>query len=118
MSYVDGFVIALPKKNVPACRRMSKAAAKVWKEYGAVEYRERVGDDLDTKMGMPFPRMAKLKKNETAVFSWILYKSKAQRNAVNKKVMKDPRIQKMMTQRPLFDDKRMAYAGFKVIVDM
>jgi len=118
MAYVDGFVIAVPKKNLAAYRRMSQQAGKVWKQYGALEYRECAGDDLVHKMGGLFPKMTKLKKNETVVFSWIVYTSKAQRNAVNKKVMKDARIARMMKQPMPFDDKRMAYGGFKMIVDM
>jgi len=117
MAYVDGFVIAVPKKNLPAYRRISQQAGKVWKGYGAVEYRECVGDDLVGMNGL-FPKMTKLKKNETVVFSWIVYKSKAHRNAVNKKVMKDARIARMMKQPMPFDDKRMAFGGFKMIVDM
>jgi uncharacterized protein YbaA (DUF1428 family) len=118
MRYVDGFVFPLPKSKVPAYRRLAKLAGKVWKQHGALEYRECIGDDLKIKMGVPFPRMAKLKKGETAAFSWIVYKSKAHRNSVNKKVMKDPRIQKMMNTPMPFDYKRMSYGGFKVIVDI
>ena len=118
MAYVDGFVLAVPKKNLPTYRRMSKQAGKVWRDLGALEYRECAGDDMAHKMGGLFPKMTKLKKNETVVFSWIVYKSKAHRNAVNKKVMKDPRIMRMMKQPMPFDDKRMAYGGFKVLVDI
>ncbi|HEX5044995.1 MAG TPA: DUF1428 domain-containing protein [Candidatus Polarisedimenticolaceae bacterium] len=118
MSYVDGFLIPLPKKNVAAYRRMSAKAGKIWRELGALEYRECVGDDLAVKMGVPFPRAAKAKGGETVVFSWIVYRSKAQRDRVNAKVMKDPRIAKMMEGEVMpFDVKRMAYGGFKVIVD-
>ena len=118
MRYVDGFVLPVPKKNIAAYRRMSKQAGKVWKQHGAIEYRECVGDDLATKFGLPFPRVAKVKTGETVWFSWIVYKSKAHRNQVNKKVMADPRIKKMMQSKPPFDDKRMAYGGFKVVVDL
>jgi uncharacterized protein YbaA (DUF1428 family) len=119
MAYVDGFVIPIPKKNLAAYRRLAKQAGKVWKDLGALEYRECAGDDLiDKKMGGMFPKMAKLKKNETVVFSWVVYKSKAHRNAVNKKIMKDPRILRMMKQPMPFDGKRMAFGGFKVLVDM
>ena len=119
MKYVDGFVIPIPKKNVPAYMRMSKKAGRVWREYGALEYRECAGDDLDAQSGTPFPRLAKTKRGETVVFSWIVYKSRAHRDAVLAKVMKDPRIAKMMppTSMP-FDPKRMAYGGFKVGVDL
>jgi uncharacterized protein YbaA (DUF1428 family) len=118
MSYVDGFVLAVPKKNMPAYRRMAAKAGKVWREHGAVEYRECVGDDLKVKMGLPFPKLAKLKAGETVVFSWIVYKSRKHRDAVNAKVMKDPRIAKMMEGKEMpFDVKRMAYGGFKIIVE-
>ena len=119
MAYVDGFLIALPKKNLTAYKRMAKLGGKVWKEYGALEYFECVGDDLKVKMGLPYTKLLKLKPTETAVFSWIVYKSRAHRDAVNKKVMSDPRIAKMMDGKESpFDMKRMAYGGFKTIVDM
>ncbi len=119
MPYVDGFVLPVPKKNMAAYRRIAKQAGKVWREHGALEYRECVGDDLNVKGGpLPFPRLAKLKPGETVCFSWIVYKSKAHRDRVNAKVMKDPRIAKMMNQKAVpFDCKRMAYGGFKVLVD-
>jgi len=118
MKYVDGFVIPVPKKNVPAYRRIAQQASKVWKEHGALEYRECVADDLNVKMGLPFPETVKAKRNETVVFSWIVYKSRAHRDAVNAKVMKDPRLAKMMKKGACpFDVNRMAYGGFKIIVD-
>jgi uncharacterized protein YbaA (DUF1428 family) len=116
--YVDGFVLPVPRKNIPAYRRMAQASGKIWREHGALEFRECAGDDLKVKMGLPFPRMAKLRRGETVFFSWIVYKSRAHRDSVNKKVMKDPRIAKMMQQGPMpFDPKRMAYGGFRVLVD-
>ena len=119
MPYVDGFVLAVPRKNLKAYIRMSQKAGRIWREFGAIEYRECVGDDLKTNMGLPFPRLARAKAGETVVFSWILYKSRAQRDQVNKKVMKDPRMAKMMKDTPMpFDVKRMSYGGFKTIVDM
>ena len=115
--YVDGFVLAVPRKNIEAYRKMSHAAGQVWRKYGAVEYVEAVGDDLKIKMGVPFPRLARVRPGETVVFSWILYKSRAHRDRVNKKVMKDPRIAAMMNDKKMpFDVKRMAYGGFKTIV--
>lgn len=118
MKYVDGFVIPLPTKNVEAYRRIARKAGKIFKELGALEYRECVGDDLKVKMGLPFAETVKAKRNETVVFSWIVYKSRAHRDAVNAKVMKDPRLLKMMEQGAMpFDVSRMAYGGFKVIVD-
>jgi len=117
--YVDGFVLALPRKNVAAYQRLSRKASAVWREHGALEYRECVGDDLAVKMGLPFPRLVRPKSGETIVFSWIVYKSRAHRDRVNAKVMKDPRMTASMDKEPmLFDMKRMAYGGFKVLVDM
>lgn len=119
MSYLDGFVIAMPKKNLPAYIKMAKVGAKVWMEHGALQYVESVGDELKTEMGcLAFPKLAKLKQGEVVVFSWILYKSKAHRNAVNKKVMKDPRIAKMCDPKKMpFEMKRMSYGGFKSLVE-
>jgi uncharacterized protein YbaA (DUF1428 family) len=101
---------------------MAQQASKVWKEHGALEYRECVGDDLNVKMGLPFAETVKVKRGETVVFAWIVYKSRAHRDAVNAKVMKDPRLAKMMElmkdkKAQAFDPTRMAYGGFKVIVD-
>ena len=118
MAYVDGFVLALPKRNLAAYRRISRAAGKVWREHGALEYRECVGDDLKTTMGVAFPTLAKTRPGETVVFSWIVYKSRASRDQVNARVMKDPRITKSMKEPMPFDVKRMAYGGFRVIVDV
>jgi len=116
MRYVDGFVIPLPKKNVQAYRRIALKAGKIWREYGALEFRECVGDDLAVKGMVPFARRIKLKPGETVVFSWIVFKSRAHRDRVNAKVMKDPRLD--MDQRSMpFDVKRMLYGGFRVLVD-
>jgi uncharacterized protein YbaA (DUF1428 family) len=118
MSYVDGFVLPVPKKNLDAYLRMAKKAAKIWREHGALEYRECVGDDLDVKFGLPFTKQAKAKPGETVVFAYIVYKSRAHRDKVNAKVMSDPRIGEMCDPKNTpFDVKRMAYGGFKVIVD-
>ena len=114
--YVDGFVIAVPKKKLAAYRKIAKLGARVWKEHGALDYRECVGDDLAVKMGVPFTRLARTKPGETVFFSFITYKSRAHRDRVNKKVMSDPRMQKAPDPMP-FDLKRMAYGGFKVVVD-
>jgi uncharacterized protein YbaA (DUF1428 family) len=118
MAYIDGFLLAVPKKKLQAYRRISQRAGRVWREHGALEYRECAGDDLKVKMGVSFARVARAKPGETVVFSWILYKSRAHRDRVNAKVMKDPRLQKMMVQPMPFDMKRMAYGGFKVFVDV
>jgi uncharacterized protein YbaA (DUF1428 family) len=117
MPYVDGFVLAVPKKKVQAYRRMAQQAGKLWRKYGALEFRECVGDDLNVKMGLPFTRMAKLKRSETVFFSYIVYKSRAHRDRVNAKVMKDPSMKNMDMKDMPFDVKRMAYGGFKVLVD-
>jgi uncharacterized protein YbaA (DUF1428 family) len=115
--YVDGYVIPVPKKSVNAYRREAQKAGKIWRDHGALEFRECVGDDLNVKMGLPFPRGIKVKPGETVIFSWIVYKSRAHRDSVNKKVMKDPRLVKMMDQPMPFDAKRMLYGGFKTIVE-
>jgi uncharacterized protein YbaA (DUF1428 family) len=116
--YVDGFVIPLLKKNLNAYRRMAQKAGKVWRDHGAVEFRECVGDDLNIKMGKPFPRGIKLKPGETVLFSYIVFKSRAHRDRVNARVMKDPRLATMMSSKAMpFDVKRMMYGGFKTIVD-
>jgi uncharacterized protein YbaA (DUF1428 family) len=118
MPYVDGFVLAVPRRSLEKYRRIAQRAGKVWKEHGAIEYRECAGDDLRVKMGVPFPRLARVKSGERVVFSWIVYKSRAHRDRVNAKVMKDPRMATMMKEPMPFDVKRMAYGGFKVIVDL
>jgi len=115
--YVDGFLLPVPKKNLQAYKKIAAGAGKIWREYGALEYRECVGDDLDPKFGLAFPKQMKIKPGETVVFSWIVYKSKAQRDRVNAKVMKDPRMKMEGTPMP-FDLKRMAYGGFEVLVDL
>ena len=114
--YVDGFVLPVPKKNLPAYRRMAKKAGKIWREHGALEFRECVADDLDVKFGVPFGRKFKLKPGETLVFSWIMFKSRADRDRVNARVMKDPRLGEMGGEMP-FDAKRMVWGGFKTLVD-
>jgi uncharacterized protein YbaA (DUF1428 family) len=118
MPYIDGFVLPLPAKNVESYRKMSKKAGKIWREHGALEYRECVGDDLNATMGLAFPKGLSLKRDETVVFAWIVFKSKAHRDRVNAKVMKDPRLAEMAGEDAMpFDVKRMMYGGFKVIVD-
>ena len=118
MSYVDGFVVPVPLKNLPAYRRMATKAGKVWKEYGALDYKEWISDDVPVGKLTSFPRSVKLKPGETVVFSWIVYKSRAQRDKVIAKVMKDPRLADMMDPKKMpFDGKRIIYGGFKTIVD-
>jgi len=116
--YVDGFVLPVPKKNLPAYRRMATAAGKVWRGHGALEFHECVGDDLEIKGMFSFLNLAKAKPGETVFFSYIVYKSRAHRDRVNAKVMKDPRLAKMMHGKAMpFDCKRMAYGGFTTLVE-
>lgn len=115
--YVDGFVIAVPKANLDAYKKMAKDASKIWKKYGALDYVEAVGEDMEPE-GMPltFPKLAKLKEDEVVVFSYITYKSKAQRNKVNKQVMADPAMKKYEDMPMPFNMKRMAFGGFETMV--
>jgi uncharacterized protein YbaA (DUF1428 family) len=118
MAYVDGFVLPVPKKKLQAYRRMAQKAGKVWREHGATEFRECVADDVKPGKRASFPQSVKLKRGETVFFSYIIYKSRADRDRVNAKVMKDPRIKGMMDMKDMpFDAKRMIYGGFKVLVD-
>ena len=115
MAYVDGFIIPVPKKNLKAYRALAVKSAKIWLEHGALEIRECVADDVKVGKWTSFPQSVKLKPNEVVIFSWILYKSRAQRDRVNAKVMKDPRLAKMMEGKAAmpFDGKRMIFGGFK-----
>ena len=112
--YVDGFVIPIPKKNIKSYKNMAKLGCKIWMEHGALDYYECIGDDF-VKHGIGFPKMAKLKSGETVIFAFIVYKSKAHRNRVNAKVMKDPRMKMDGVKMP-FDMKKFAMAGFDVLV--
>ncbi len=117
-AYVDGFVIPIPKRNMARYRRIARAAGKVWMEYGAVEYRECVANDLPSEGITSFRKLLKLKPGETALFSYIVYRSKADRKRVNARVMKDPRILAMMSEdENPFENRRMAYGGFQTIVE-
>jgi uncharacterized protein YbaA (DUF1428 family) len=115
--YVDGFVVPVPKRKLQAYRRMAQKAGKVWREHGALEYRECVADDVKVGKRTSFPRSVKLKPGETVVFSWIVFKSRAHRDRVNAKVMKDPRLADMMDPKKMpFDGKRLIYGGFKLLL--
>ena len=115
--YVDGFVIALPKDKLPEYRRIARKAGKVWRDHGALEYIECVADDVKPGKHTSFPQSVKLKAGETVVFAYIVYKSRAHRERVNAKVMKDPRLANMMDPKAMpFDGKRMFWGGFKVLV--
>ena len=119
MAYVDGFIVAVPKKNIDAYKNLAKKAGKIWREYGALDYREWVADDVKVGKLTSFPRAVKLKAGETVVFSWITYKSKGARDRIMKEVMNDPRLAGMMDPAKMpFDMKRMAWGGFKTIVDL
>jgi uncharacterized protein YbaA (DUF1428 family) len=115
MAYVDGFVLTVPKKNIPAYLKMARKGRKLWRDHGALEYHEAIGDDLKVKFGLPFPKLAKSKPNETIIFAWIVYKSRAHRDRVNAKVMSDPRMKDAPEAMP-FDMKKMAYGGFEIAV--
>ena len=116
--YIDAFVLPVPRKNVAKYRRIALKAAKAWRKHGALLYMECRGDDLRMMSGStPFPKLARAKPGETVFFSFIVYKSKADRNRINKKVMQDPEIVKAMENPMPFDVKRMAMGGFKAVVD-
>lgn len=115
MSYVDGYVLPVPKKHLATYKSLARKASRIWREHGAVDYRECVGDDLGMKFGMPFTKLVKPKAGETVVFSWVVFKSRAHRDKVNAKVMADERLKKMSKVMP-FDPKRMTYGGFKTLV--
>jgi uncharacterized protein YbaA (DUF1428 family) len=119
MSYVDGFIIPVPDKGLPAYRRMAREAGRIWRDHGALEFRESVADDVKIGKRTSFPRSVKLKRGETVVLSWIVFKSRAHRDRVNAKVMKDKRFGKMMDVAAMpFDGKRMIYGGFKTVIDV
>ena len=115
--YIDGFVLPIPKKSIAAYRRMASLGGKVWREHGALQYMECVGEDLNVKFGMSFPKGIKIKKGETVVFAFIVYKSRAHRDRVNARVMKDPRMSPDMVKEMPFDPKRMIWGGFDTIVE-
>ncbi|CEG06864.1 hypothetical protein BN961_00235 [Afipia felis] len=117
MQYVDGFIVPVPKKKLAAYRALARRAGKIWREYGALEYRECVAEDVKHGKLTSFPQSVKLKPQETVVFSWIIYKSRKQRDRINAKVMKDPRLADMMDTKTLpFDGKRLIYGGFEMML--
>jgi uncharacterized protein YbaA (DUF1428 family) len=118
MNYVDGFVVPVPTAKLPDYRKLARRAGKIWREHGALEYIECVGDDVPPGKATSFPQAVKLKAGETVVFSWIVYKSRRDRDRINKLVMSDPRLADMMDPKKLpFDGKRMFWGGFKVLVE-
>ena len=115
--YVDGFVLPIPKRNLAAYRRMARLGAKLWRDHGALDYVECIGDDVKPGKWTSFPQSVKLKPGEVVWFSWIVFRSRRHRDQVNAKVMKDPRLAKMMDPKKMpFDGRRMIYGGFKVMV--
>ena len=117
MSYVDGFLVPVPKKKLAAYRRMAAKAGKIWREHGALEFRECIADDVSWGKRTSFPRSVKQKSGETVFFSYIVYKSRADRDRINAKVMKDKRLAKMMDPKAMpFDARRMIWGGFKTVV--
>jgi uncharacterized protein YbaA (DUF1428 family) len=111
--------LPVPKRKLQAYRRLAQKAGRIWREHGALEYRECVGDDLKVKWGALFPRMVRLRPGETVIFSWVVFKSRAHRDRVNAKVMKDPRLAGAADSASMpFDMKRMVYGGFKTLVDV
>jgi uncharacterized protein YbaA (DUF1428 family) len=118
MNYVDGFVVPVPTAKLPDYRKLARRAGKIWREHGALEYIECVGDVGPPGKATSFPQAVKLKAGETVVFSWIVYKSRRDRDRINKLVMSDPRLADMMDPKKLpFDGKRMFWGGFKVLVE-
>ena len=118
MSYVDGFVVPVPKRKIQAYKRMSRKAGKIWREYGAIDYVECIADDVKPGKWTSFPQAVKLKAGEAVVFSWIVYPSRKARDRCNAKVMKDPRMADMMDVKKLpFDGKRMFWGGFKTLLE-
>ena len=115
--YVDGFVIPIPKNRIDDYRKVAESAGKIWKEHGALDYWECLGDDLEVKDMVSFPQLANIGADETVVFSWVVYESREQRDLINAKIMAYPRIKEMCDpDNPPFDCKRMAYGGYKVLV--
>jgi uncharacterized protein YbaA (DUF1428 family) len=116
-NYVDGFVVPVPRARLPEYRRMARKAGKVWREHGALDYVECVGDYIQPGKRTSFPRAVKLEEEEVVVFSWIVYRSRRDRDRINAKVMKDPRLASMMDPKAMpFDGRRMFWGGFKVLV--
>src|SRR5580765_6315498 len=117
--YVDGFVVPVPKKRLEAYRRMARTAGKVWRDHGALDYRECVADDVKVGKWTSFPRSVKLKRGETVVFSYVVYKSRKHRDTVMAKAMKDKRLADMMNPSAMpFDGKRMIFGGFKTMISI
>jgi uncharacterized protein YbaA (DUF1428 family) len=118
-TYTDGFVLCVPKNKLKAYIKAATQAGKIWREHGALEYRECVGDDMKAPSMVPFPKLAQAKRGEVVVFSWAVFKSRKHRDQANKKIMADPRLAEMCeTTSKIFDFRRMAYGGFKTIISI
>ncbi len=118
MAYIDGFIVPVPKRKLRTYRRMAILSGKVWRDYGALDYKECIADDVKVGKRTSFPRSVKLKKDEVVVFAYVVYKSRKHRDAVHAKAIKDPRMAKMMDPKSMpFDGKRMIFGGFKILVD-
>ncbi|MGO4381153.1 DUF1428 domain-containing protein [Pseudoduganella sp. RAF19] len=119
MAYVDGFVVPLPRKNIDTYRNMAEKCGEIWREHGALQFRENIAEDVKPGEFTSFPQSVKLEDDEVVVFSWITFPSRAARDEINDKVMKDPRMKDMMDPKNMpFDGKRMIYGGFETIVDL
>ena len=119
MAYVDGFIVPLPKDNIEKYKAMAEKCGAIWKEHGALQFRETIADDVKMGEHTSFPRAVKMEENETVLFSYIVYPSRAARDEINEKVMKDPRMAEMMKMENMpFDGKRMIYGGFEVFIDL
>lgn len=116
--YVDGYVLPVPKKNVEAYRRMAQKAGEIWMEYGALEFVECIADDVKSGEVTSFPQSVKLEPDEMVVFSWIAFKSREDRDRINEKAMKDPRIAEMDPKSMPFDGRRMFWGGFETLVEL
>ncbi|XLZ68659.1 DUF1428 domain-containing protein [Massilia sp. SR12] len=119
MAYVDGFLVPVPKDKMEAYLDMSRKCGKVWREHGALQYRETVADDVKVGVHTSFPQAVKLEEGEVVVFSWIVYESRAERDRINEAVMADPRLKEMMDPATMpFDGKRLVFGGFEMLIDM
>jgi uncharacterized protein YbaA (DUF1428 family) len=118
MRYVEGFVLPVPKKNLAEYRRLARKVGRIFREHGAIGLHEYVADDVKVGKWTSFPRSVKLKSGETVIFAWIEFKSRAQRDRINARVIEDPRLAKMMRAKPPFDGKRMIHGGFRLLIEV
>jgi uncharacterized protein YbaA (DUF1428 family) len=116
--YVDGFVLPVPKNKIEDYRRLAELAGTIWREHGALDYKECIAEDVKPGEHTSFPQSVKLEPEETVVFAWIVYESRAERDRINALVMADPRLAGMSHDNMPFDGKRMIFGGFEILVDM